>query len=90
MVDPLAWIATATAALGIWTLATGRPLRGLPRWPLSTPSLRLFGAYEAGTSLLVVVLAVTHNDGIAFLTYGVSAVAVFAAAQLSRRSNTSS
>jgi hypothetical protein len=88
MVDPVAWFAIATAAFGLWTLATGRPLRGLPRWQVSGRTLRLFGAYEAGIGLLVLVLVLTHKDGIAFLTYGVTAVTLATAVHVARRSKT--
>jgi len=81
MVNPLAWIAIATAVLGLWTLLTGRPLRGFPRWPSGHRSLRTVGACEATASLVVVMLVVTHNDGVAFLTYGLTAVALAAAIQ---------
>jgi hypothetical protein len=90
MVDPLAWFAIATAGLGLWTLATGRRLRNLPRWPVSSRSLRLFGAYEATASLLVLLLVATHNDGIAFLIYGLTALTLAASIQFGRPSPTRS
>ena len=89
MVNPVVWFAIATGAIGLWTLVMGRRLRGLPRWPVSGPSLRLFGAYDATASLVVVLLVATHNDGIAFLTFGLTTLALAAAIQFGRPTHTS-
>ena len=75
-VNPLVVIATATAAGGFWLLMTGRRLRGWPRWPFKGRALRLAGAYCLVGDLLVIALAVTRNDGVAFLIYASLALAL--------------
>jgi hypothetical protein len=84
MDNPLVLFPTATAGLGLWVLLTGRPLRAWPRWPWKGNALRLAGAYCLGSSLLVVALAMTQNDGFAFVVYAVMALALFATIQAGR------
>lgn len=75
-VNPLVVVATATAAGGFWFLMTGRRLRGWPRWPFEGRAFRLAGAYCLVGDLLVIALAVTRNDGVAFLIYASLALAL--------------
>jgi hypothetical protein len=84
VVSPLVVIAIATAGVGLWVLLTGRRLRDWPRWPFEGRALRLAGAYCLAGSLLVVALAVTRNDGFAFLLYALLALALAATTQVVR------
>jgi len=71
MVDPILVVASATAALGLWVLVTGRTVRGLPQWPLEGSTLRLSGAYDLLGSLFVVGLSIAGQRGLAFVTYAI-------------------
>jgi hypothetical protein len=85
VVDWMVVFPAATAVLGLWVALSGRTLRGRPRWPLDGHALRLVAAFDFLASLAVVVLALRHEDGIAFLTYGLSALILVAAVQLAVR-----
>jgi hypothetical protein len=84
VVSPLVVLGIATAGVGLWVLLTGRRLRDWPRWPFEGRALRLAGAYCLAGSLLVVALAVTRNDGFAFLLYALLALALAATTQVVR------
>lgn len=77
-------VALATAGMGLWVLLTGRRLRDWPRWPFEGRALRLAGAYCLVGALLVVALAVTRNDGFAFMLFALLALALAATTQVVR------
>jgi hypothetical protein len=83
-INPLVVFPIATAGVGLWVLLTGRRLRDWPRWPFEGRALRLAGAYCLAGSLLVVALAVTRNDGFAFLLFALLALALAATTQVVR------
>jgi hypothetical protein len=74
-----------TGLVGLWTFVTGRPLLGVPHWPVSGRALRVLGAVTVAECLLVLILAVTRGDGIAFVTYAMGSLAVAFAVQFARR-----
>jgi len=74
MVDPIIWIASATAGLSVWVVVTGRPLQGLPQWRLDGAALRAAGVCGLLGSLVVIGLALTGNAGFAFVSYAVLAI----------------
>ena len=78
MVDPMIVVPTVTAGLGLWLLVTGRPVRGLRKWPLEGATLRVAGAYDLLGSLFVIGLALAGGKGLAFLTYAVLSLAFVA------------
>ena len=65
-------------------LRTGRRLRHWPRWHFEGRALRLAGAYCLVGDLLVGALAVTRNDGFAFLLFALLALALAATTQVVR------
>jgi len=83
-INPLVVFPIATAGVGLWVLLTGRRLRDWPRWPFEGRALRLAGAYCLAGSLLVVALAVTRNNGFAFLLFALLALALAATTQVVR------
>jgi hypothetical protein len=85
MFDPLPMLATATAGLGVGAVIAGRPVRGWPKWSLSSRAFRMAGAFCLVESGLVFVLAVTHNDGIAFVAYALGALSLAATIQVVQR-----
>jgi hypothetical protein len=84
VVSPLVVLGIATAGVGLWVLLTGRRLRDWPHWPFEGRALRLAGAYCLVGALLVVALAVTRNDGFAFMLYALLALALAATTQVVR------
>jgi hypothetical protein len=85
MFDPLPVLAIATAGMGVAAVMVGRPVRGWPKWSLSGRAFRVAGAFCLVESGLVFVLAVTHNDGIAFVVYAFGALSLAAAIQVVQR-----
>ena len=83
-INMLAVIAVATAALGLWVVVTGRRLHNWPGWPVDGRALRLAGAYDLLGSLFVVGLALTGNEGFAFLIYAGLALTLAAATRVVR------
>jgi hypothetical protein len=81
----LAILATVTGLIGLWTFVTGRPLLGVPQWPLTGRALRLAGAITAVECSLVVILAVTRGSGIAFVVYAIGSLAMAVGVHLARR-----
>jgi len=86
----LAIVATITGLIGLWTFVTGRPLFGLQQWPLRGRALRIVGAYTAAECLLVLIVAATRGEGIAFLTFGIASLAVAVAVERARRQQANS
>jgi hypothetical protein len=80
-------LAVATAALGLWVVVTGRRLHNWPGWPGERRALRLAGAYCLLGSLFVVGLALTGNEGFAFLIYAGLALTLAAATRIVRSRN---
>jgi hypothetical protein len=76
--------AVATAALSLWIVVTGRRLHNWPGWPLDGRALRLAGACALLGSLVVVGLALTGNEGFAFLFYAGLALTLAAAIRVVR------
>jgi len=85
MFDPLPPLAIATAGLCVVAVVAGHPVRGWPKWHLSSRAFRLAGAFCLADSALVFVLAVTHDDGIAFVVYAMGALSLAATIQLVQR-----
>jgi hypothetical protein len=83
-INVLAMFAVATAALGLWVVVTGRRLHNWPGWPVDGRALRLAGAYDLLGSLIVVGLALTGNEGFAFLIYAGLALTLAAATRVVR------
>ena len=83
--DPLPLFAIATAGLGLAALVAGRPLRGWPNWSLNSRAFRIAGAYCLAESAVAFVLAVTHNGGIAFVVFALSALIMAATIQVVQR-----
>ena len=86
-INVLAVLAVATAAVGLWVVVTGRRLHNWPGWPGERRALRLAGAYCLLGSLVVVGLALTGNEGFAFLIYAGLALTLAAATQVVRSRN---
>ena len=85
MVDPIIVLAGWTAGIGLWLLVTGRPFRGLPKWPLEGATLRVVGAYDLLGSLFVIGLSLAGGKGLAFVTYAVLTLAFVAVMQVAQR-----
>ena len=85
MLDPMIFIPAATAGMGAWVLLSGRPILGLPRWPLQGARLRSAGAYCLLDSLFVIVLALAGFNGFAFVAYALLAVAFAAFVVMTRK-----
>jgi hypothetical protein len=83
--DPLPLFAIATAVLGLAALVAGRPVRGLPKWSLSSRAFRIAGAYCLVESAVAFVLAVTHNGGIGFAVFSLSALIMAGTIQVVQR-----
>jgi hypothetical protein len=86
-INVLAVLAVATAAGGLWVVVTGRRLHNWPGWPGERRALRLAGAYCLLGSLCVVGLALTGNEGFAFLIYAGLALTLAAATRVVRSRN---
>ena len=86
-INVLAVSAAATAAVGFWVVVTGRRLHNWPGWPGEHRALRLAGAYCLLGSLFVVGLALTGNEGFAFLIYAGLALTLAAATRVVRSRN---
>ncbi len=85
MADPMVFIPAVTGAMGLWILMAGRGIGDFPRWPWRGAALRAAGACCLLDSLAVVALALTGHDGLAFVTYAVTALAFAALAVLAGR-----
>jgi uncharacterized membrane protein (UPF0136 family) len=85
--NAVAVFAVATAALSLWVVLTGRRLHNWPGWPFDGRALRLAGAYGLLGSLVVVGLALTGNEGFAFLIYAGLALTLAAATRVVRSRN---
>ena len=86
-INVLAVLAVASAAVGLWVVVTGRRLHNWPGWPGERRALRLAGAYCLLGSLFVVGLALTGNEGFAFLIYAGLALTLAAATRVVRSRN---
>lgn len=86
-INMLAVFAVATAAVGLWIVVTGHRLHNWPGWPFDGRALRLAGAYCLLGSLFVVGLALTGNEGFAFLIYAGLALTLAAATRVVRSRN---
>jgi hypothetical protein len=86
-INAIAVLAVATAAVGLWVVVTGRRLHNWPGWPGERRALRLAGAYCLFGSLGVVGLALTGNEGFAFLIYAGLALTLAAATRVVRSRN---
>src|ERR1700730_6119646 len=69
MNDPAVAVPGVTAVLGLWGLLTGRRLGAWPGWTLDGRGIRMVGAYNFLTSILVIAVALNRHDAIAFLLY---------------------
>jgi|HubBroStandDraft_3_1064219.scaffolds.fasta_scaffold2156911_1 hypothetical protein len=85
MFDPLLLFAATTGGMGIAAVVAGRPVRGWPNWPLGRRGFRVAGAVCLVESLLAFSLAVTHNDGIAFLVFSIGALSMAATIHVVQR-----
>jgi hypothetical protein len=85
VVDPIIVVAAYTAGVGLWLLVTGRPFRGLPKWPLQVASLRVVGAYDLLGSLFVIGISLAGGKGLAFVTYAVLTLAFVAVVQVATK-----
>jgi hypothetical protein len=85
MLDPMIVIPAATAGMGAWVLLAGRPLLGLPRWPLQGAGLRGAGAYCLLASLFVIALALAGLAGLAFVAYALLTLAFAAFVVMTRK-----
>lgn len=85
MSDPMVGLAAAWATLGLWGALTGRRLLAWPGWGLDARAIRIVGAYQVLTSILVIAVALSHHDFIAFLIYAVLSLALAVTLQI--RSN---
>jgi hypothetical protein len=85
MNGPVVGLAAAWATLGLWGVLTGRRLLAWPGWALDGRAIRLVGAYELLTSLVVIGVALNHHDFIAFLIYAVLSLVLVVTLQV--RSN---
>ena len=83
----IAVLAVATAAVGLWVVVTGRRHHNWPGWPGERRALRLAGAYCLLGNLCVVGLALTGNEGFAFLIYAGLALTLAAATRIVRSRN---
>lgn len=86
-INMLAVAAVATSAVGLWVVVTGRRLHNWPGWPGERRALRFAGAYCLLGSLFVVGLALTGNEGFAFLIYAGLALILAAATRVVRSRN---
>jgi hypothetical protein len=86
-INVLAVLAVATSVAGLWVVVTGRRLHDWPAWPFDGRALRLAGAYCLLGSLFVVALALTGNEGFAFLIYAGQALTLAATTRVVRRRN---
>jgi uncharacterized membrane protein (UPF0136 family) len=86
-INVIAVLAVATAAVGLWVVVTGRRLHNWPGWPGERRALQLAGAYCLLGSLGVVGLALTGNEGFAFLIYAGLALTLAAATRVVRSRN---
>jgi hypothetical protein len=82
MSDPMIAIAGVSAVLSLWALITGRGLGAWPGWVLKGRAFRLAAAYTFVISVLAIALALTHHDGIAFVTYAVLTLVLVVAIQV--------
>lgn len=80
----------ATAAVGIWELVSGRGIPGRSPRGLRRPGLRIVGAATVVGCLLAVLLAATGDQGFAFITFGATALAVWAFTTATSRPKTTS
>jgi hypothetical protein len=85
MVDPMLVFPASSAGIGLWILVTGRPFRGLPKWPLEGATLRVAGAYDLLGSLFVICISLAGGKGLAFVTYAVLTLAFVAVMQVAQR-----
>jgi hypothetical protein len=88
-INALAVIAVASAAVGLWVVVTGRRLHNWPGWPGERRAFRLAGGYSLLGSLFVVGLALTGNEGFAFLIYAGLALTLAVATRVVRSRNPS-
>jgi hypothetical protein len=82
MNDPVVGLAAAWATLGLWGVLTGRRLLAWPGWALDGRAIRMVGAYELLTGFVVIAVALTHHDFIAFLIYAVLSLILFLTLQI--------
>jgi hypothetical protein len=85
MHDSLPIFALATAGLGAMAVMAGRPVRGWPKWSLSSRAFRIAGAVCLVESAIVLALDVTQGSGIAFVTFAVGALSMAATIQVVQR-----
>ena len=83
-INMFAVFAVATAAVGLWLVVTGRRVHDWPGWPFGGRALRLAGAYCLLGSLFVVGLALTGNEGFAFVIYAGLALTLAATTRVVR------
>jgi hypothetical protein len=82
MNGPVVGLAAAWATLGLWGVLTGRRLLSWPGWALDSRAIRMVGAYEVLTSILVIAVALNHHDFIAFVIYALLSLVLFVTLQI--------
>jgi len=85
MADPMVIIPTVTATMGLWVLVAGRGIGNFQRWPWKGAALRAAGAYCLLDGLVVIALALSGHDGLAFAIYATTALVFATLAVLARR-----
>ena len=75
-------VAGVTSVLGLWGVLIGLRLGAWPGWTLDGRGIRMVGAYNFLTSVLVIAVALNHRDAIAFLLYASLSLVLMVALQI--------